>query len=188
MYSMGLALTYSVGLPVLYACQTSHSRMPSGTRLSRNKASLVHLLERNRFIRPLSGVRGSVAALVVDAQIHAAIQARDLLTVAVELHGGHLGTLPQEAAAESLFDFLAPSRMIDFRIHVGVKAILARGIDPPIRRRLFFHEADADDGFDALVSVFPWNHQPNGRAVLIRQGLSVHAEGEQRQRVHGFVQ
>src|SRR5689334_23362523 len=83
MYSMGLALTYSVGLPVLYACQINHSRMPKGTRLTTNKPSLVHLLERNRFMGRSLAFAIPCSQLVVDAQIHAAIKAGDLFAVAV---------------------------------------------------------------------------------------------------------
>ena len=47
MYSIGLRRTYGGGSPLRVACQHYHSRMPSGTRASRNNAALVHRLERN---------------------------------------------------------------------------------------------------------------------------------------------
>ena len=44
------------------------------------------------------------------------------------------------------------------------------------------------DRFDAFEAVFPRCDQPQRRAVLRRQGFAVHADGQQRQRVHRLVQ
>ena len=78
--------------------------------------------------------------------------------------------------------------MIHVGIHVGIKAVLAGGIDIPGGGRHTFDETDFDDGLDALETVFPGNDEAHGSAVLIGKRLAVHADAEKRQRVHGFIE
>jgi hypothetical protein len=53
---------------------------------------------------------------------------------------------------------------------------------------LFLDEADLDDGFNAFEAVFPRYDQPDRRSVLRRQRFAVEPHGQDRQRVHRFVQ
>src|SRR5215213_5970611 len=78
-------------------------------------------------------------------QVHAAVQACHLLTVAVE----HQRFAPAKFADTPLRG-LGPARVIDFGVHVGVEAVFLRLHRVPRSSRLFFDEADFDDGFDAL--------------------------------------
>src|SRR3546814_2944414 len=48
-------------------------------------------------------------------------------------------------------------------------------------------EADADNGFNALVAILPRNRQAQRRTVLIRQDLAVHADRHERERMHRLV-
>jgi len=78
--------------------------------------------------------------------------------------------------------------MIDLRIHVGIKTVLV-GVGPvPRSGRLARHQLDLDDRLDALEAVFPRHHQADGGTILRRQRLAVHADTQERQRVHGFIQ
>ena len=82
---------------------------------------------------------------------------------------------------------LAPARMVDFGIHVRVEAVFLRRRLVPGRRRLLLREPDLHDRLDALEAVLPRHHEPQRRAVLVRQRLAVQADRENRQRVHGLV-
>ena len=53
--------------------------------------------------------------------------------------------------------------------------------------RLRLLQMDLDDALDALEAVLPGNHQPDGRAVLIRQGFAVDPHRQERERVHRLV-
>src|SRR4029077_2182611 len=72
-----------------------------------------------RAARKTSGLR----TLIVLPQIHAAVQAGHLIPVAVEQH-----RLSHEELADTPLLSLAPARVIDGRIHVGVKAVFVRGL------------------------------------------------------------
>src|ERR1044072_8856066 len=79
----------------------------------------------------------SILRSVVFLQIHAFVQARDLLAVAIE----HQGLAPEEFADAPLAG-LTPTRVVDFRVDVRVKAVLLR-LDHVARWfRLGFHETD----------------------------------------------
>ena len=78
--------------------------------------------------------------------------------------------------------------MVHGRVDVGVEAVLLGGGLLPGRLRLLGHEADAHDGLGALEAVLPRDHDPDGRAVLVRQHLAVHAHREERERVHRLVE
>jgi hypothetical protein len=56
---------------------------------------------------------------------------------------------------------LAPARVVDRRVHVGIEAVLL-GADSSTRSSAVFGEADAHDRLDALEAVFPRHHQRSG--------------------------
>ena len=78
--------------------------------------------------------------------------------------------------------------MIDCRIYVRIEAVLVGVGDVPGGRWLVLCKFDLDQRFGALESVLPGDDHSDRRAVLIGQRFAVHADGQQRQRVHGFVQ
>jgi len=81
----------------------------------------------------------------------------------------------EQTGADTPLTGLAPSWVIDFRVHVRIKAILAGSCQFPARFRLFVDETHLDDALDALEPVFPWDDQPDRRAVLVRQDFPVQA-------------
>src|SRR5215472_17646757 len=105
--------------------------------------------------------RGLMDGLVVALQIHAGVERRDLVAVAVE---------HERLAASQLADTplvgLAPARMAHFWIHVGVEAVLVGRGPVPRGLGLVLGEADAHDGLAALEAVLPRHHHPERRAVL----------------------
>src|SRR5437667_6816102 len=103
---------------------------------------------------------------VVFLQVHPVVQARNFVAIAVEGQG-----LALEELAQAPLSRLAPARMVDGRIYVGVEAVLVGVGQAPGGWRLLFRELDLDDRLDALESVLPRHHQPDGRAILIGQHL-----------------
>src|ERR1041384_8751422 len=99
--------------------------------------------------------------LEVPGEIHALGQGSDLGGIAVEGKGG----APSQVADAALGS-LAPARMIDLGIDVGVEAVLVGGRAVPSRRRLLLGEADFYDRFDALAALLPRGGptQAGGRA------------------------
>src|SRR5690606_14285012 len=82
---------------------------------------------------------------VVLPEVHAAIEARDLLGIAVERQRRALEELADAALAR-----LAPARVIDVRVHVRIEAVLVRrGLLPRVHR-LALDEADLHDRLGAL--------------------------------------
>src|SRR5579871_5086640 len=88
-------------------------------------------------------------ALVILAKIHARVQSGHLIAVAVEFYGGSHGEL-----GDAPLLGLAPARVIDFRVHVGIKSVLVRSGQVPGGRRLFLNQADFHDRLDALIAYF----------------------------------
>ena len=76
--------------------------------------------------------------LEIPFQIHASVEARDLIPVAIEHQRG-----PFQEFAEPPFLGLAPSRVIDVGVYIRVEAVLMRVRDIPGRRWQVFDEADA---------------------------------------------
>src|SRR5262245_18596707 len=120
--------------------------------------------------------------LIILLLIHSPVEVRDLFAVTVE----HQSLSPEEFT-DAPFRGLAPARMVDFRVHIGIETVFLRLHHIPRRRRLFLDEADLDDGFNAFETVFPWYHDPGRRSVLRRQRFAVKSYAEYRQRVHRFV-
>ncbi len=92
------------------------------------------------------------------------------------------------AVADTPLRLLAPARMIDLGIDVRVEPVLARVLLRPRRLRLLLDERDADDGLDTLEAVLPRHDEPDRRAVLVGQRLTVEPHRQDRERVHGFVE
>jgi len=116
-------------------------------------------------------------------QVHAGVERSHLIRVAVEQQ-----RLVHEDFAEAPFGGLAPARMIDVGIHVGIKAILIGSEAVPGGRRLGRLHFDFDDGLDAFVAVFPGDHHANWRAVLIGKRFAVHADAQKSEWMHGFIE
>src|SRR5450755_4813364 len=146
----------------------------TGTRQRRKTGIFNHRFERTRF----QAMRGSV----VFAQIHARVEAGHLIAIAIEHEGLALAKLAQAA-----FGGLTPAGMVDGGVHVRIESILARVGEIPGGGRLLLDKLNLHDGLDAFETVLPGDHQADGRAILIGQSLPVHAETEQRERVHGLV-
>src|SRR5262249_51250689 len=122
---------------------------------------------------------------VVLFQIHSAIHAGDLVGVAVEEQ--RLLAWRKYARSDHALRCLAPSWMIDRWIHIGVKAIFIRCHRVPCGLGHVIDETQLHDRLATLEAILPGNVNAHGRAVLIRQYISVETEDEQRQRMHGFV-
>src|SRR5690606_33569050 len=103
----------------------------------------------------------SVAWSVVGSQVHAVIEAGHLVRIAVEHQRRTAGGPEETTLADADFARLAPARMVDLRIDVGVEAIFLRLHASPRILRLLFHQRDADDRLDALEAVFPRHDQPD---------------------------
>src|SRR5712691_11223576 len=151
-------------------------RSANGIRQITKMATLVHLLMRSARTR-------NVHPSMVLLQIHSVVEAGDLIAVAVEHESG-----AREDFAEAALLGLAPARMIDIRIDVGVETIFRGRVAIPGRRRLLFLEADLCQGLDALIAVLPGNNHANRRAILRRKTFTVHADAKKSERVHGFIE
>src|SRR5258706_12828956 len=112
-------------------------------------------------------------ALEIFFKIHAGIELRHLVAVAVEQERLALGEL-----ADAALGRLAPPRMVDVGVDVGEKAVLGRPRLHPRRRGRLLDEADFYDRLDALEAILPRHDQADGRAVLVRQRLAVEADRE----------
>src|SRR6516225_5954905 len=82
------------------------------------------------------------------------------------------------AAHHPLF-LLAPARVGDIWLDVGLEAVLMRCQGVPEGRRFCLRQLDLDDGLRALEAVLPRGHQPQGRAVLLIQWMSIGSRGDQ---------
>src|SRR5579864_4384752 len=78
--------------------------------------------------------------------------------------------------------------MIDFRIDVGIEAVLVGVSNIPRAWRLFFHQADLDDRLDALETVLPRHDEPEGCAVLRGKSFAIEADRQQGEWIHGFIE
>ena len=119
---------------------------------------------------------------VVFFQVHAVVKAGDLI-VAVKHK-----SFTAEEFPETALSGLAPTGMIDVGIDVGIETVFARSVHIPSGGGLTFNELYFDDGFDALKAVFPGNDEANRSAVLVGKSFAVHANAEQRERMHGLVE
>src|SRR5690606_2606504 len=71
----------------------------------------------------------SMGTLIVFSKIQAGVQGCDLLAIAVERQGFH--ARGEEAVADAAFRGLAPARMRDVRVDVGVKTVfVGRDLGP----------------------------------------------------------
>ena len=95
----------------------------------------------------------------------------DLVGVAVEHE-----RFAADEIADAALGRLGPARMIGRRIHIGPEAVFGRDLRVPGRCGLVFGKRDAHDGFDGLEAVLPRHNKANGRAVLIKQRLTVGAD------------
>src|SRR5713101_3136416 len=73
-------------------------------------------------------------ALVILTQVHAVVETRDLVGIAVEHEG-----LALQKFAQAALRGLAPTGMIHRRIHIGVETIFVWSFFVPTRRRLAIH-------------------------------------------------
>src|SRR5438552_19123620 len=66
--------------------------------------------------------------------------------------------------------------------------VLVRRLNGPCRGWLLGDETDLYNLLDAFETVLPRHHQSNRSAVLGRQGLAIESGGQNRQRMHGFIE
>src|SRR5262245_66488866 len=94
---------------------------------------------------------GGVGAgiLVVGLEVEPRIKARHLIGVAIE-HERRPPLYEQAALTNAALGGLAPARVVDVGIDVGIKPVLARVLNVPGARGLFFGEADPNDRLHAL--------------------------------------
>ena len=74
------------------------------------------------------------------------------------------------------------------RVDVGVEAIFLRPGEVPGGGGTFTSQFDTDDRLYPFETVLPGNGESNRRAVLRGQRFAIHADAEQRQRMHGFIE
>src|SRR5438034_3753016 len=136
-------------------------------------------------IAALSAMRArrDTDALVELPEIHAGVEVRDLVGVAVERERGAAPEL-----ADPPLGGLAPARVVDRGVDVRVETVLLRRGLVPRGWRLLTREPDPHDRFRALESVLPRHDHADRGAVLVRQHLAVHADGQERQRVERLVE
>src|SRR6266436_4793946 len=125
----------SSGLGMVWPRTNGQMMAASGPRHKRNRRALVHLLTSHLLERRVCTQR---FPLVILAQIHTGVQAGDLIGVAVE----HQSFMSFEEFGEAALASLAPAGMIDFGIHVGIEAVLLRGIEIPRSGRLVFDKTN----------------------------------------------
>src|SRR5215472_13970653 len=121
------------------------ARQPSHPRGARHSKKTGIFSQRFRSMRS-----------VIDLEVHAVVEARDLLAVAVEHQGLALAEFAEPALAG-----LAPAGMIYRRVDVGVEAVFARIGDIPGAARHPALQFDFDDAFDALEAVLPRDDDPH---------------------------
>src|SRR5215472_12326095 len=95
---------------------------PRGIRQRKKTTTLVHLLVRRARI-------SCYASLVVLFQVHAVVQAGDLIAVTVEHQRVAL-----EDFAKAAFLGLAPAWVVHIGIHIRIEAVLVGGREVPGRR------------------------------------------------------
>ena len=109
---------------------------------------------------------------------------RDLFFVAVEHHSRLFAG--EKSGSNDPFALLAPARMIDVRVHIREKSIFVRRHFVPKRLRLFGDKLNFHQRFRAFESVLPRHNQPDRRAILIAQRLTVKTGGDKRELVARF--
>jgi hypothetical protein len=77
--------------------------------------------------------------------------------------------------------------MINGWIDVRIKSVFAGRSQIPGSWWLLLGQANLDDLFDSLESVFPGNHQPQRRSILVRERSAVEANRQNSQRMHCFI-
>src|SRR5215510_3170544 len=125
--------------------------------------------------------------LVIGLEVEPGVEACHLLAVTIE-HQRWPPLHEQSAFANAAFGGLAPTRVVDGGIDVGIKAVLARILHVPGAGWLLLGEADSNDRLDALEAILPRHDQPDRRAILVGQRFPVEADGENGERMHGLVE
>ena len=116
-------------------------------------------------------------------QVHTIVERCDFISVTVE-HKSFVHENFTEAALGSL----APARVIDVRIHVGVETVFVWSLAIPRGGRFRRLQTDFHDGLDAFVAVLPGNDHAHRGAVLIGKSFAVHTDAKQREGMQGFVE
>src|SRR6476659_2884824 len=110
------------------------------------------------------GPCGKLRPSVLLLQVHPAVHARDLVSVAIEHQRWSF-----EEFAKPAFSGLAPAWMIHIGIHVGIEAVFRRrGKSPAVVRRLI-SAPDAHDGSRALEAILPRQNDTQRSTILIGQ-------------------
>jgi len=77
--------------------------------------------------------------------------------------------------------------MVDVGVYVGVEAVLSAVFLVPCGLGLLIQEVEPNDGFSGLEAVLPRQDDADWRSILVGQDLTIAAEGEQSEGVHGLV-
>src|SRR5438105_7014010 len=156
---------FALRLPV-NAAHTSHANGTKAAPKTRTLRMRIVIADRGMRTadRGTSATRNPQSAMsVVLSKVHAGIQARDLIAVAVEHE-----RLAHQELADAALGRLAPARMIDRRIHARVEAVLVRRLVLPRVQRLLLDELHLHDRFDVLEAVLPRHREAERGAVLVR--------------------
>jgi hypothetical protein len=101
---------------------------------------------------PIIGVSSRLEILL---QIHTRVELGDLVGIAVEQQGFAFGPFPEAPLA-----CLAPARVRDIGVDVGVKTLLLGSCGLPGAHGLLLDEAHFDNRLDALEAILPRHDQP----------------------------
>ena len=168
------------------------SRACGRTALRDSEAALLRgvpvcVFRRSLFGQPvhcLAAILDQVGSIIL-LQVHSAVEACDLVAVAVEHLGGDV--VGEGGAVDAALAGLGPAGVVDGGIDVGVEAVLARSLIIPGGVGLLVDELDVDDGLGVFEAVLPGHDDADGGAVLVGEDVAVAAKGEEGERVHGLV-
>src|SRR5882672_5508025 len=106
--------------------------------------------------------------LVIFLQVHAVVETRHLVAVAIE----HLSRRALEKPRQANFLGLAPARVVHFGIHVGVETVFMGVCNVPGCWGLILDKSNLDQRLGTLESVFPRNDRSDGRAIRSEEHTS----------------
>src|SRR5690606_33421371 len=134
----------SIGLAPSVSPNQPAASSTAGSRQSRKTKALVAAIWRAEGVRRFIGARGSEVLL----EVHALVELGHLFGVAVEHQRA-----PAAQFADAPLGGLAPARMADLGIDVGVEAVFVRGGLVPGGGGLLVGEPDGDQRLGALETV-----------------------------------
>src|SRR5580700_11099691 len=109
----------------------------------------------------------ALGTLKILLQIHAVVEAGNLVSVTVE-HQRRLA-LAEDRRADAAFGLLAPTGMVDVRIHIGIEPIFPGRHIIPRSGRLVRREMYLYDRLRGLETILPGNDDAHRSAILVGQ-------------------